>query len=914
MPKKLAKFELFISVGIIFHFLLHTMRPATVLAAIVITAFAAILPINTYSQALRTGDIRTGEPWTYYLPQASSNLTYNAAVPTPEAFFGFPVGEWHLRPDQVNAYIQELARVSGRIVLQDYATSYEQRRLFLAIISSPDNLKNLEAIKRQHKQLADPAQSLSASLAIEKMPVVVWLGATVHGNEPSGLNAIPLVAYFLAAAEGAEVQAWLRDAVIILDPCLNPDGAARFAHWANTNRGANAVADPQTREHNEGWLSGRFNHYWFDPNRDWLPLVHPEARGRVEKFHEWLPNVLTDHHEMGGKNAMFFFQPAAPSRNNPHVPEKVYDFTRQLAQYHARAMDSVGTLYFTKEYFDDFYVGKGATYPDLNGGVGILFEQGSSRGHAQESDNGTLTFASTIRNQVLASFSTLRGALALRDNLLSYQRDFPKTALQEAEKASVKGYVVGSPDAARNWHLFDLLRRHQIQMYELAKSTTLDGKRFEAGQAFVIPAVQPQYRLLTALFERRTTFQDSVFYDISAWTLPLAFGVNCVELKTKPTSELQGKRVDAMDFPKGRLATNPEAERGQIYAFHWNGYYAPRALMRLLKAGIIVKTATKPFEAQTAEGKIKFGYGAITIPVGIQSSRASEIRRIMEAIAREDAVTVYALQTGLAEAGIDVGSRNMVNVEKPRVAVLVGEGVTPADAGEIWHLLDARFGFEVTLFELSQLGRIDLTRYNTLVMPNGRYSGLDKSDAETLKSWVETGGVLIGVEDAVQWLTKYEFIKTETKKVKTEKEAETPRRDYAALEQDAGAQSLDGAIFEARLDNTHPLGYGYEDRSIAVFRSNKVFLEPSKNPYGTPLQYTANPLLSGYISGENLKLLKNAGDVLAGSIKSGRVIGFTSNPNFRAFWFGTNKLFLNAILFGRTISDRAALWGGKITE
>lgn len=865
----------------------------------------------------------SSQPLSYFLPVAGSathpNLRYNPAVPTPEAFFGFQIGQWHLRPDQVLDYVRALAAAAPqRIVLQEYGKSYEQRPLVLAIISSPATISNLSAVKRAHLQLGEPTSSLTAQ-QLESMPVVTWLGYTVHGNEPSGLNAVPLVAYFLAAAEGdaqSEITAWLNNAVIILDLCLNPDGAARFAHWANTNRGMNAVADPQTREHNEGWLSGRFNHYWFDPNRDWMPLAHPEARARVQQFHEWKPNVITDHHEMG-RDAVFFFQPAAPSRNNPHSPEQVFDFTRKLAAYHARALDSIGTIYFTKEYFDDFYIGKGSTYPDINGSVGILFEQGSSRGHLQESSNGLLTFASTIRNQVLASFSTLRGSVALRKELLAFRREFAKQSLQEAEKSPVKGYVLGSNDAARMYHFLDLIKRHQIEAYELSKTTTIEGKRFEAGKAFVIPAAQPQYRLLTGMFEKRTTFQDSVFYDISAWTVPLAFGLNFAELKGKSAAEirdLQGKRVEALSFPSKALPPLMNDSTTMLYAVDWRDYYAPRALMRLLKAGILAKVATKPFEAKTSDGKQSFGYGTIVIPVGLQPDRAAEIRSLLRTIATEDGVTVRALTTGLAESGIDAGSRNMVSIEKPHVLVVVGEGVTPPDAGEVWHLLDTRFGFEVSIIEQSQIERADLNRYNTIILPNGSYTRLN---AERFKRWVESGGVLIGIEEATSWLVAQEFIKAEPKKTPTaakDKEPEPSRRDYALLEQDAGAQNMDGAIFEVRIDPTHPICYGYEDRTMAVFRSNKVFLEPSKNPYATPLAYTVNPLLAGYISASNLAQLKNAGDVFTSALRGGRVIAFTSNPNFRAFWYGTNKLFLNAIFFGRIISDRAALWGGRITN
>ncbi len=303
----------------------------------------------------------------YYLPM---DVSYNPDIPTPESIFGFQVGEFHLRHDQLTAYMEALARTSDRVALEEYGRTYEQRPLLLMTITSARNLQNIDRIKQQHKTLSDPARALS--VPVEDMPGVVWIGYSVHGNESSGSNAAPLVAYYLAAAEGPEVEALLNRTVILLDPCFNPDGLSRFAHWANMHRGKNQIADPNHREHQEVWPGGRTNHYWFDLNRDWLLLQHPESRGRVARFHEWMPNVLTDHHEMC-TNRTFFFQPGIPSRNNPLTPEKTYELTSAIAQYHAEALDRTGALYYTQESYDDFYIGMGSTYPDLNGGIVILF-------------------------------------------------------------------------------------------------------------------------------------------------------------------------------------------------------------------------------------------------------------------------------------------------------------------------------------------------------------------------------------------------------------------------------------------------------------------------------------------------------------------------------------------------------------
>lgn len=848
--------------------------------------------------------LQSGAPLSYFLPA----LSYNPAIPTPEEFFGFPVGGWHLRPDQVVDYLKALAAKTPRLTLDVYGSTYEHRPLVLAVFSNPDNLRDLPRIQKEHQQLSDPA--LTSQVNTDKAPAVIWMGYTVHGNEASGLNAVPLVAYYLAAAQGAAVEELLNRSVVLLDLCVNPDGAARFAHWVNTQRGSVTVTDPQHREHTEAWPSGRFNHYWFDPNREWMPLQHPEARARLVRYHEWKPNVLTDHHEMGG-NSTFFFQPGAPTRNNPNTPAKVYELTSRLARFHAERLDSIGSLYFTKEAFDDYYVGKGSSYPDITGGVGILFEQASSRGHAQTSEHGILTFASAIRNHVSSSLSTMFGALSMRKDLLEYQRNFAVTALQEAEKATVKGYVFGgTSDPARLYHFLDIVRRHQIVVHELAKKVTVDGKTFEPGSAYYIPAGQVQHRLLTTLFERRTTFTDSIFYDISSWTLPYAFHIPFAEFKLKPAPDIIGKTLDVPVFPKARVLES--AATPPMYMLEWKGYYAPRALNRLLYAGIIVKTATKPATFTLMNGEKKsFAYGSLLIATGIQANRTADIKVLLEIIAREDGITSFAVKSGLAEQGIDAGSRNFATLEKPRTLMLIGSGVAPTDAGEIWHLMDYRMQMEVSFAELTSLGRLKLDRYNTIIMPGGSYNALDKNATEALKQWVEEGGVLIATEEATGWLVRQEWLKMEQRKPKAEKEMSGQRRAYMFAEPDNDAQNLDGAIFEAQLDLSHPIGYGYETATIPIFRSNKLFFDPMKNLYATPVVYSGNPLLSGYIHKEQEKLLKNAGDVFVGSLRSGKVIGFTSNPTFRAFWFGTHKLFLNAVFFGRLISNSTTQPGGK---
>ena len=375
----------------------------------------------------------------YYLPK---DISYNQKISKPaDNILGFQVGEWHLRADQIQAYMNVLETESDRIKIISLSETYEERPTTLMIVTSATNHARLDQIKAERLKLTDPLQSNQVDL--NSLPGVLYMGYSIHGNEPSGSNSVPLVSYHLAAAQGAEIEKLLSENVILIDPSFNPDGLNRFATWANMHRGKNLVADSYNREHTEGWPSGRTNHYWFDLNRDWMPAQHPESQGRLKQYYEWLPNVLTDHHEMG-TNSTFFFQPGIPSRNNPLTPQRTYDLTAKIATYHADALNQIGSFYYSEESFDDYYVGKGSSYPDLNGSIGILFEQASSRGHLQESVHGDLAFPFTIRNHFTASLSTMKAVMNMRVELNQHQKDFFKESARLADNSRDVAYVLGS--------------------------------------------------------------------------------------------------------------------------------------------------------------------------------------------------------------------------------------------------------------------------------------------------------------------------------------------------------------------------------------------------------------------------------------------------------------------------------------
>ncbi len=590
--------------------------------------------------------------------------------------------------------MKALSVASDRIQIENRGKTYEDRGLYLLTISSPSNLRNLEEIRTNHLK-----NTTSDQIDNSTAPIVVYQGFSIHGNEPSGSNAALILAYHLAAAEGPEIESLLNNTVILLDPSLNPDGLQRFAGWVNQHKSDLVNPDNYDREYDEVWPGGRTNHYWFDMNRDWLPAQLPESQARIATFHKWLPNILTDHHEMG-TNATFFFQPGIPSRTHPLTPKMNQELTRRIGEYHARAFDKIGSLYYTEESYDDFYYGKGSTFPDINGSVGILFEQASSRGHAQESENGILTFPFTIKNQFTAALSTLEAAQGMRAELLNYQKDFYTNARKEAGKDA---YIFGdATDANRTKALADILSRHQIKLKPVNQDFTKNGKLFKKGYAFMVPKNQKNSRLLQAMFEKRTEFQDSLFYDISAWTLPLAFDMDFEE---QGSLDLAGSMSD--------MEESPRVEKSDFaYLLRYNDYYAPAALYQILSEGIRAKVAMQPFGLSDRN----YDYGTILIPVMNQEKNAEELEVFLKNLSKRFNINFEAAPTGLT-SGIDLGSRQFRALELPKIAVLIGEGINPYDAGEIWHLMDQRYQIPITKIDLQDINRKDLNKYTTIVVP-----------------------------------------------------------------------------------------------------------------------------------------------------------------------------------------------------
>ena len=811
-----------------------------------------------------------------------NNGPYNEKIQSPEEFLGYEIGFEHTRHDLIIAYLNYLSNASKKAEIIKYGESHEGRDLIMLTVSSTNNLSNLDKIKQEHLKYTIPKSNLEVN---KNLPVIINLGYGVHGNEPSSAEAAILAAYTLVASENIKIKRLIENSVVFIDPTINPDGRDRHSQWANQYKSINLVADSNDAEHNEMWPKGRTNHYWFDLNRDWLLAINPESRGKLKWYHSWYPNVVTDFHEMG-TNSNYFFEPMKRNASlKPLIPDENYSVLSPIfAEYYVKALDSIGSFYYTKESFDETYPGYGSSYPDVQGAVAILFEQASSRGHLQETNYGTMSFGFTIRNQYLSSIATVEAAVDNKDLLRDYQRRFFNSSVKEFKDEKIKAYEFGDMyDQNRNKAFIDKLLMHKIKVYNSK------GK-------FVVPVNQGQSRMVKNFFETHSKYADSVYYDASAWSVS-----NIYNMKSKKLKSFFGEsEIKSTENFIKNIKVN---KSNYAYILDWDDYNAAAALNLLQKNEIITYSAFKPFSVKVNGTKSikKFNYGSVLIPVSKQNISSEKLFSIVKEMQEKYDVPVYNSESGYSINGIDLGSNNF-RINKPvKVAMLIGEGVNSYEAGEVWHLLDTRIGMPLTKIRLDQFSRISLDKYTTLVMVSGSYDQLDNKQIDKIKNWVEDGNTLITIAKGSSWAIDSELI-NETL-VKSKNDTTYSRKRYVDASEHIGRERIGGVILNADLDLTHPLAFGYHDKSIPVYKNNNVFINKTKDDYSSVAIYSEDFHIDGYISELNRKeYIPGAASLIVSNVGSGRVIVFADNPNFRGTWYGTNKLFLNAIFLGDNIS------------
>ncbi len=823
----------------------------------------------------------------------SSAGNFDPKIPSPEQFLGYPVGSHFTRHDQIVAYLRELARVSDRVHFQVIGKTYEERPQVVATITAPENYARLESIRQEHLKLVDPAQGMGAA----NQPVIVYLGYSVHGNETSSGEAALLTAYYLTASQSEETQRWLRESVIFVDPSLNPDGRDRAANWHNSYKSFPNTTDPLDKEHVEIWPNGRTNHYLSNLNRDWLSATQVESQNRLEFFHQWYPNVHIDFHEMGA-NSTYYFEPTPKRTQSPIVPQSSYDFNVTLARYYVETLDKIGSLYFTKEQYDNISPIYGGTYPDFFGGAGFTFEEASSRGFAQESENGVLTFPFTIRNHTQMGIATVRGAVLEKSGLFKLQKEFFQSALTQARAHAAKGYLFGdSRDQSLTNKFLQLLLRHRIQVYQLGTDASLNGKKYEKGKTYLVPSEQPYFRIVHSLFEETPPLKDSVYYDNTSWSLIHAAGLQYARL-TDLSKVTRGEAVTKLPVVVGEVAGGRSS---LAYLLPWTEYNASRALYHLLDNGVLVKSAFKPFTSPTAAGKMEFGYGTLVIPVARQTISADSLYKVVQAAAKLAEVKFYATPTGYNLEGIDLGSSNVHTIRKPTVAMIVGAGTNFEEVGQVWFLLNQHLHAPISKIDIEVFSRANLNRYNTLLLVSGNYSRLDKSVVARIKTWVGEGGTLILFKNAAEWAIRQELIQERVASDSVGSKGPTERVDYVKQEETESARRINGGLFTADIDISNPIAFGLTDRKVVFTKNSQTILLPSRNKYATVSRYSPTPYISGYVAAANIKRIANTAAILVDQEGGGKIISFADDPTYRSYWQGTDRLFLNAIFFGNQI-------------
>lgn len=793
---------------------------------------------------------------------------YNSAIPTPKQVLGFELGERYCEWGDILRYMEALDNASDRVKIVELARTYEYRRMIQLVISTPQNLENIDQIKADHLRLSDATQS--ATLDTKQMPLVADITCSIHGNEASGANASLALAYHFAASEDAPVLEMLDKMVLLIVPGMNPDGLNNFSTWCNYNVGSLRNTDKSSFENHEPWPGNRGNHYYANLNRDLLMCQHPEGRVGVTHYLAWLPNLVLDLHEKG-KSATFFHSPGHPKRLHPYVTTRNQELTGKVGAYITNALKPIGAKPYSGRDFDDFYLGKGAAYGDVHGSICLLFENPNPRNYASIFKNGELvTFPDGIRNQTYACLAALGAGFDNREIFLNHQREFYQKSAVAVNEDPVQGYIFHARgDKARAYRLLENLAVHNIEVYHLAKDVKVGKEKFLADESFVIPLKnQPHYYKTKAVWEKLglDAYQDKKFYDISTWSFPLAYNVAHADIKS--VDGLIGERAELV-FPKGEVIGG---KSNVAYTFDAVGLYSFNILRALFLENVVVKVARAPFKV---EGH-KMGYGSAVVEVTGQDSE--KIYNILAKSAKENGVDIYAINN----EKFSTEKLDLVEARMPKVALVSGEGMDSTATGEIWMMLDNQYGIAPARLTVNALAKSKLSKYNVIIMAG--YLPKGHASRVKVREWVEAGGTLI--------TTKVGHKATNGAGLTNIKRLpDVPDKPVENI--------IKGMILEAELDITSPLGWGYTDASMPLMKVGSTAYEnPIDNGVIVPLRYSASPYLSGFITQSNLDRFVSSPASFVTKSGKGRVIHFADNPTFRSYWYGANKMFMNAVYFG----------------
>ncbi|MCC5868789.1 MAG: hypothetical protein JJU27_09765 [Gammaproteobacteria bacterium] len=826
---------------------------------LLVTAFLAFMsalnPLSVWSQGHGSAD------------------TVQPQLPTPAEFVGHDTGALPTRPDLAGQYVELIAARSPRVHARVIGRTHQQRPVHLVSVSSPRHITAIESDGEANERLT------------------VWLMFAVHGDEVSTVDAALLTLYELAASNDPRIERMLEDTLIQIVPMVNPDGYARAASWIIAHASAVDVDDPQHAEHTLGWPRGRFNHYGFDLNRQWLAATQPEIQALLREYRRSRPHLVGDFHEMLIQWP-YYFSPGVPSQNNPWLSPHTLALQQQFGRHVAEVLDQRGDLYFSGEFFDEMSPAMGSNYPNLTGSVGLLLE---NRGFAGR-EIATAAGVETLRSRILRHRDVAMGLVSAAhrdaDALRRHRREFIEETSRMAQRAGDQGFVASAPgDPARLDKLRKLLLLHGLEVYR--------PRTPESGEpSLFVPLNQPGYRLVRNIFEPLRQFEDTVFYDSPAWTLPLALNLE-VTLARLPVAQ---RLPSDTSTRSAQFSADPDAHS---YVFDWRNYHAPRALARLLRAGGQARLVTEPTLLATSAGQREFPAGVVVVPTAEgQPLERQTLHRVLQTLAQDEGIEILATASARPDAGAYLGSRLSSVARLPRLVLLRGEALNHVEGGELWHLLDQQAGVAVSLRDVRDFAALDLAGYTHVLMPDGDYAGFPGAERARLADWISRGGTLIAVRRAALWAIEHGLLSASNHSEPDSEQLPGPampqRTDYADKESAEAQQRVSGAILAADIDITHPLGSGLTGRRLPMHTSSARPMPRAGGAFSMVAQYSDEPPLAGYIAEGLLEGLAGSPAMIAERQGQGSVILFAENPDFRGYWYGTHRLLFNALYLSRS--------------
>ena len=814
-----------------------------------------------------------------------------AQLQSPEQFLGYKVGERYTPHHRVVDYYRHVAAaVPGMVKLQTYGQTYEGRELVVAFVSAAQNITNLESIRTNNLRLA---QLQNGSGTTANTPVLVWLSYNVHGNEASSSEASLLTLYELVNGANTQTKGWLQNTVVVMDPCLNPDGRDRYVNWFNSVSGKTPNPLLAAREHYEPWPGGRPNHYYFDLNRDWAWQTQKESQHRLALYNQWLPQIHVDFHEQG-INAPYYFAPAAEPFHEVITPWQ-RSFQETIGRNHARYFDERGWLYFTKENFDLLYPAYGDTYPTYTGSIGMTYEQagGGGGGRAGASviiaSGDTLTLYDRALHHHTTGLSTVEVASQNAAKLVTEFQQFYRGAVQNGV-GTYNSYVIKytPADEQRIQALLSLLQKNGITATRGRGNgrgynySTGREEAFTIGERdIVISTQQPKGVLANVLFEPQTKVVDSATYDITAWSLPYAYGLNAYATR-QPV------------ITGGEIATtsvNNPATDAYGYAIRWNGVPSVKLATTLAQKGIKLRFSETPFTA----GGQQFDRGSVMI-LKTGNQYFAGLWDTVRQVANRSGVQLTPVTSGWVEQGYDFGSSRVRPLQQRKVALLVGEGISSVGSGEIWHFFDQQLDYPITLINVADMNRVDWRSFDVLIMPNGRYSFLtDKAATENFRNWISSGGNVVAMEGAVAALARLDWtIKSKKEDSNDTKDPYDALRRYENRERDYIRGTTPGSIFKVELDNSHPLAFGYPSYYYTLKQDDAIYEFIKEGGWNVGV-LKKKAQVAGFVGSQLASRLQDGMLFGTQEIGGGTITYLTDNVLFRSFWEGGKLMFCNAV-------------------